>query len=180
MLRRMTLEDYLRTEETNRPQELAYGLLREPPAPSFDHQVIVGRLYRRLSNHVERYRLGVVAMSPIDVVLDAKRALVVQPDVLFVSSSRRNICTDRVWGPPDLAIEVLSMGNARRDRTIKVPWYREYGVRECWLADTASASVTVLELAAPERARAYEARQIVKSAVLSRLRLKPADIFTPR
>src|SRR5690242_2026306 len=120
MLRRLTVDEYLATEETSRPQELAYGILREPAAPSFAHQQVVGRLFRRLSDHVERRGLGIVAASPVDVVLDVERALVVQPDVLFVSAARQSICRDRVWGAPDLAIEVLSQGNHRHDRVTKV------------------------------------------------------------
>ena len=61
MLRKLSVDEYLTLEETNRPQELAYGFLREPAAPSFSHQVVLGQLFRRLSDHVERRSLGVVA-----------------------------------------------------------------------------------------------------------------------
>jgi hypothetical protein len=77
--RRMTIAEYLIGEETNRPQELAYGVLREPPTPTFEHQMMVGALYRRLDRHVRRHRLGRVVLSPMDVILDVERALVVQP-----------------------------------------------------------------------------------------------------
>jgi hypothetical protein len=35
----------------------------------------------RLEHHVSRYQLGRVVQSPIDVILDPERALVVQPDL---------------------------------------------------------------------------------------------------
>ena len=116
MSRRLSLAAYLATEETNRPQELAYGILREPPAPGFDHQIIVGRTHVALDRHVRRYGLGVVVLSPVDVILDRKRALVVQPDIVFVSKDRREICADRIWGAPDLVVEVLSTFRRRHDR----------------------------------------------------------------
>ena len=127
MSRRLTLEAYLAGEETMLPQELTYGVLREPPAPGFHHQIIVGRLHERLDRHVRRYKTGRVVLSPIDVILDARRALVVQPDLVFVSAARAGICSDRIRGAPDLTIEVLSKMNRRHDSDVKVTWYR--GVR---------------------------------------------------
>jgi hypothetical protein len=97
-LRAHDVPEYLTGEETNRPQELTYGVLREPPTPTFEHQMMVGALYDRLNRHVRTYRLGRVVLSPMDVILDVDRALVVQPDVLFVSTEREAICRDRIWG----------------------------------------------------------------------------------
>jgi Uma2 family endonuclease len=133
----------------------------------------------RLEAHVRRYNMGRVVVSPIDVILDRDRALIVQPDLVFVAAARSHICTDRIWGAPDLAIEVLSTSNRRHDRTVKVGWYREYGVRECWVVDPISCQIGVVDLAAPEvRSHVFEARQIVRSSVLPRLRLRPADVFS--
>src|SRR5688572_21546716 len=102
MERRMTVEEYLTGVETNRPQELAYGILREPAAPGYHHQVIVGRLHVQLDAHIRAGNAGRLVLSPIDVILDVPRALVVQPDLVFVAAARSAICSDRIWGPPDL------------------------------------------------------------------------------
>ncbi|HEY5616994.1 MAG TPA: Uma2 family endonuclease [Vicinamibacterales bacterium] len=174
----MTLEAYLTGEETMRPQELAYGVLREPPAPGFHHQIVVGRIHSRLERHVDRFKAGRVVLSPIDVILDRERALVVQPDIVFISTARLGICTDRIWGAPDLAIEVLSKSNRRHDCTVKVKWYRQYGVRECWLVDPRSCRIEVVDLTGPKDAsHAFAGRQIVRSAVLPSLRLRPAAVL---
>ena len=176
MPERMTLGTYLAGEETNRPQELAFGLLREPAAPGFAHQIVVGRIFRRLDAHVRRHGAGQVVLSPVDVILDAEHALVVQPDVVFVSNARLAICTDRIWGAPDLAVEVLSMGSRRHDRLTKVRWYREYGVRECWLVDPFAREIDVLDLTAADgMSRTCPPESLVRSAVLPRLRLRPGD-----
>ena len=178
MSRHMTLATYLSGEETTLPRELAYGVLREAAAPTFDHQIVVGRTYARLDLHVRRHRAGRVVCSPIDVVLDRAEHLVVQPDVVFVAAERMGICVDRIWGAPDLVVEVLSMGNSRHDRTVKVDWYQRYGVRECWLIDLVSRTVEVLDLTVPIRiSRTFENQERVCSAVLPRLRLRPADVF---
>jgi len=129
----LSVVEYFDLEETNRPMELVYGVVvREPAMPSWSHQLLSGRLIALLSSHVEELSLGQVS-PPVDVVLDAEAALVVQPDIVFISHERLGIVHDRVWGPPDLVVEILSPSTARRDRSVKLAWYRQYGVRECWL-----------------------------------------------
>ncbi len=59
-------------------------------------------------------------MSPVDVVLNQQPPLVVQPDVVLVAKDRLSIVSDRVWGPQDLVVDVLSTGTAARDRTIEL------------------------------------------------------------
>lgn len=144
----MTTSDYLGGEETTRPRELAYGVLREPPAPFFSHQQLVFRVARLLEDHAEPRGLGRVGLAPIDVVLDADRALVVQPDVLFVAAARLSIIRNQVWGAPDLVVEVLSPGTESRDRVEKLGWYRQYGIREYWIVDLAGERVTVIDFSA--------------------------------
>lgn len=177
---KLTVDAYLAGAETNRPRELAYGFVREPPAPTFHHQVISGRLHHRLAAHVDEEELGVVVASPVDVILDRDRHLVVQPDLVFVRTDRLAICTDRIWGAPDLVVEVLSTGHRRHDRTTKVEWYRRYGVRECWLVDTLAATIEVVDLTEPSCPRClFEGQSAVESRVLPRLRVSPADVFIP-
>ena len=148
----MTADEYLYdTEETNRICELALGRVSEPPAPFFSHQTLVLRVAKIWSDHVEPRRLGRVAVAPVDVVLDRERAIILQPDVLFVSTSRLAIIRNQVWGAPDLVAEVLSHGTKNRDRGEKLEWDRQYGVRECWLVDLYEATVTVVDFAGATR-----------------------------
>lgn len=170
-----SVEAYLSGAETTRPQELVWGILREPPAPGYPHQISVGQMFRRLDAHVRRYRLGQVVISPVDVILDRERALVVQPDIVFVSNDRLAICTDRIWGAPDLVVEVLS-GNRRHDRGEKLEWYRTYGVRECWLVDQPAQCVEVIDLTGTSSPAQYVGGQPIRSLVLPRLRLRPETV----
>jgi len=91
----MTVDEYFRTPETLLPAELANGALRVAEAPSVPHQQAVGAFHLALSTHVRERRLGRM-LSPTDVVLDYERALIVQPDVLFVSQARAHILKERV------------------------------------------------------------------------------------
>jgi len=175
----MTADEYLyETDETNQSRELSYGVLREPPAPFFSHQVLVLQIAKIWSDHVESRQLGRVAVAPVDVVLDRERALILQPDVLFVSRPRLSIIRDQVWGPPDLVAEVLSPGTANRDRHEKLQWYRRYGVRECWLVDGYSNTVTVVDFAGPSPIwRAATGKESIRSTVLPDLELSAFGLF---
>ena len=178
-LPRAVLDAYLTGPEQVRPQELIWGMANEPPAPFFGHQAIVTRALVLLERHVREQDAGIVCVSPIDVVLDADRALVVQPDIIFVSRERTAIIRDQVWGAPDLVLEVESPGTRRRDRTTKVGWYRQYGVRECWLLDPRSQTMTVMHLAAvAARRQSFQGTRRIESAVLPHFAQPAASFFT--
>ena len=125
-----TYEDYLRLEDDKR-YELINGRLEEMPAPTTEHQRILGRLYKTLDEFVERAKLGDVLISPIEVVLS--KSTVIQPDILFVSKERLGVVKDRIFGPPDLVVEIVSPSSYVKDRYEKFRIYEEYGVKEYWV-----------------------------------------------
>jgi Uma2 family endonuclease len=163
----VTTWEYLDSRETNQPRELRYGIVREPPAPFFSHQQVVIKIVRLLADYVESAKLGVIGVAPLDVILDADRALIVQPDVLFVSAERLSIIDKQVWGGPDLVVEVLSAGTAMHDRTKKLGWYRQYGVRECWFVDTSGERLVVVDFTgATPQTREFTRPEVLQSSVL--------------
>ena len=161
------------------PMELVHGMVREPPAPRYGHQRLVTRTTALLDHFVRSHELGRVCVSPIDVVLDRRRALVVQPDVIFVSRERLGIIKDRVWGAPDLVVEVLSRRTAVRDQTEKLGWYKEYGVGECWFIDPAGHTIEVIDCAstAGDERPVYEGGHVIRSRVLPAIDLRAEEFF---
>jgi Uma2 family endonuclease len=143
MEKKITVDEYFRYPESNRPMELVYGYVREPAMPSFRHETILIRIAALLDSHVRERKTGKVGRA--DVVLDREEALVVQPDLFFISNERMGIVDDRVWGAPDLVIEIASPSTQHRDRTLKVEWFRRYGVRECWLVYPKDQRVEVVD-----------------------------------
>ena len=109
-------------------------------------------------------------------MLDADRHLVVQPDLCFVAASRRDIIRGRVWGAPDLVVEVLSYGSRTYDRRRKLGWYRRYGVREYWVVDPIAREVVVNDFASKAR-RVFGPRQFLRTRVLPRLRFDVGRAF---
>jgi Uma2 family endonuclease len=173
---KIKLTDYFDYPETNRPMELVYGYVREPPSPFGDHQTAVLRIGSLVDAHVREGHLGRVFIAPFDVVLDRDQALVVQPDVLFIAKARLHIIRGPVWGAPDLVIEVASPNTKHRDRTLKLEWYRNYGVKECWLADPPERQIEVVDCATDSRT-IFTEQEIVRSSVLPGLSLNVAGCF---
>ena len=173
----MRTEDYLSTDEDLRRRELVWGVVREPPSPFAPHQRVTTRIAALLDAHVREHDLGTVLVAPMDVVLDHANALVVQPDVMFISHERAGIVRDFVRGAPDLVVEVSSLSTARYDRTDKVEWYRAYGVRECWLVDPEGQTVTVLDLSVGAEGTAVRAGDRVSSTVLPLFSHRAAELL---
>jgi Uma2 family endonuclease len=129
----MTTAEYLNTPESALPTELVYGAMRVADAPTPHHQAAVLDFAVALDAHVRAQGIGEIWLAPLDVILDAERALVVQPDLLFISNERERIITDRVRGAPDMVLEVLSPFARVGDLQQRLGWFAYYGVRECWV-----------------------------------------------
>jgi len=121
--------------------ELIYGRFYVSPSPLVLHQLVVGLLYEILIRIALPVR-GMVLLSPMDVYLADHS--VVQPDLLYISAGRRRVAQKRIEGAPDLVVEVLSPGTARRDRNEKLRLYAEKGVGEYWIFDVTERQIEFL------------------------------------
>ncbi len=180
---KFTYEDYksLPESETER-YELLEGELVMVPSPDTEHQDIVGNLFRLLSDHVHKHRLGKVYLAPLDVVLGERdEEEVVQPDILYISHRRQGIIArEEIRGAPDLVIEVLSPSTAQRDRTLKKKLYARHGVQEYWIVDPKAQTLEVYEWHPKgfERVGLYGAEQTLTSRLLPTLRIPLREVFT--
>jgi Uma2 family endonuclease len=132
--------DYAALPEDSRC-ELLYGRYVMSPSPVVLHQLVVSLLWKAL-DEIARGAGGLALASPIDVHF-AEHSIV-QPDVLYVSSQRRDIVQDWVQGAPDLVVEVLSHGTTRRDRVDKLKLYSDHNVAEYWIVDPTSQQIDFL------------------------------------
>lgn len=112
--------------------ELIYGRFYLSPSPSPLHQIVLFALWGHLDRICETSG-GLVVGAPLDVALADHS--VVQPDLLYFTAARRGLVRGRVEGAPDLAVEILSPGTARRDRGEKLALYAGSAVREYWIVD---------------------------------------------
>ena len=126
-----TYKDYLRLTDDKR-YELINGRLVEMPAPGFEHQEVLNTLNVLLYLFVRDKGMGKVLPAPFDVVLSD--TVVVQPDILFISNENlKNIKNGRLFGSPDLVVEIVSPSSYKRDRYEKFKLYEKHGVKEYWI-----------------------------------------------
>ena len=175
----VTTNEYFRMPETLLPQELVYGMVRDAPAPAARHQSAVVRFVVALVRHLEATDDGQVFVSPIDVVLDSERHLVVQPDLIVIANDRLHIVTDRVRGAPDLVIEILSPHPRIGQLEERVGWFAQYGVRECWILHQAERALEIrtFERGAIRTRERCAAGSPIRSTVLPGFTLSPAEIL---
>jgi Uma2 family endonuclease len=141
----LTYEDYCALPDDGRRYEILEGELSVTPSPSRSHQEFAANLLVVLKQFVTAHGLGTVFMAPFDVILEKTSVMV--PDLCFVGRERLEVVTERaVEGAPDLIVEILSPGTARRDRGEKAQLYARHGVRHYWLADPDARVLETLEL----------------------------------
>lgn len=177
----MTVDEYFtETPLTVRPTELVFGALRVAESPTPRHQSLVADLFRALDVHVRANGSGRMWIAPLDVVLSVREALIVQPDLFFVSRERDWIVTDRVRGAPDLVIEVLSPNPRIGQTDERVSWFARYGIRECWLVRQDQRTVSVLQFGdGREQARAtFASGERIASGVLPEFTASLDNIVT--
>ena len=141
--RRYTYADYAKLNTEDR-YELIDGMpYMMSPSPTWIHQAISSSLHREIANFLKGKTCRIFA-APFDVRLNAGDGhdTVVQPD-LVVICDRSKLSDTGYGGAPDLVIEILSQSSAGRDKVLKFNQYLKAGVREYWIVDPDSKTVTV-------------------------------------
>ena len=175
----LSTAEYLQTAESLRVQELIYGRLCVEDSPLFRHQNLLLELAVLMRVFVGQRKLGTVCIAPQDVILDAARALVMQPDLMFISQARREIISDHIWGAPDLVVEVLSPHPRIGKLEERIRSFSQYQVRECWLIHQLSREIEVLRLQdhGEHARRRFRGTQRIESSVLPEFDISP-DILS--
>lgn len=141
-VRKLTYDDLLAMPDDGLRHEIIDGVLYVSPSPGTPHQFTVGKLYQAIANYLDEHPVGEVYLAPFDVVFT--RHDVVEPDLLFISTARLAVLTERnVSGAPDLAVEVLSPSTRRVDLTLKRKLFEREGVREYWIVDPVEGTIAV-------------------------------------
>ncbi len=172
---RLTAEEFFRLYPEESRLELIDGEVFEMPAPTPKHQDVLIRTLMPMRSHVERKSLGLVLVAPVDVVLSEESVL--QPDIVYIADLSK--VKDKIYGPPDLVVEVVSPSTFKRDLTDKMKLYEKYGVKEYWLVFPLEKTILVYELTEKgyELFSSATEKGKVKSKVLEGFEIEAEDIF---
>ncbi|WP_448518353.1 Uma2 family endonuclease [Rhodoflexus sp.] len=137
-----TYADYLLWQLSERVELIKGKIFQMSPAPNKRHQRILRKLVLQVGNYLELQKKGCeLFVAPFDVrLLDSKKSkksdkdiyTVVQPDLCIICDASK--LDDRgCIGAPDIIIEILSLGNSKKEMKTKYELYQENGVKEYWI-----------------------------------------------
>lgn len=173
-----TEADVLRLDDhEDRICELVHGTLVEK-AMGYLESLIAGRIIYFLNAVVISKRLGLVTGEAGMVKLIRSQIRI--PDVAFVSRARLPggaVPTAPVPRlVPDLAVEILSDSNSRKEMAMKLAEYFEAGTRLVWYVDPKTKTVAV-HTAVDQIVTLTEADTITGGDVLPGFEAKVAEFF---
>ena len=165
-------------DHTNR-YEIIDGVLYMTTAPSSFHQWIVARLWQYIGVPALDQGLAYVFDAPIGVIMPGCDP--VQPDYVVVLAARAGIIRDkRIFGVPDLLVEILSPGNTLYDQDVKLRAYARAGVPEYVIVDPRARTLSHYRLAAVDRFAdplIYSAESDLRFDCLPAISVRVGDLF---
>ena len=149
--------------------------------PNERHQDLLGFLYTLLLLYVRGFDLGAVLLAPFEMRLGSVRSSR-QPDLVFVRKEHAHrLDAQRLDGPGDLVVEVVSDDSVTRDRQEKFAEYAKAGVPEYWILDPRRRKERVefyrLTPAGVYEAAALDAERRYHSAAVPGFWLDPAWLW---
>ena len=135
--------------------ELIDGTIYMMSPPNRIHQKLVSEFTRTIGNYIESHGGSCeVYPAPFAVFLNQDTSIYVEPDISVICDSDK-LTEKGCNGSPDWIIEVVSPASQRMDYLTKLFKYRTAGVREYWIVDPSTRTVTVYQFASEESAGQY-------------------------
>lgn len=149
-----TIEDIYALPDGQRA-ELIDGEMYMMAPPKTIHQRISGALYVAIYQHIRSQKGPCEVFSaPFAVFLNKDDKNYVEPDISVICDKDK--LDDRGCnGAPDWIIEIVSPSSARMDYGIKLFKYRTAKVREYWIVNPMTRSVTVYDFEDDEMTQQY-------------------------
>ncbi len=145
--RSMTAQDLWHMPKDGMRHELVRGELRTMTPSSGGHGISVIKITLPLAQYVENQALGLTFGAETGFILSRNPDTVRAPDLAFVSHAKvpaTGIPSSGYWpGAPDLAVEVVSPGEALDEVEAKVEDWINAGTRLVWVVNPRRRTVTV-------------------------------------
>ena len=173
------LEEYARLPDDGFRSELVRGRVVREPQPTVGHGEVQARLAELLRRHIRQSGGDLVCASAAGVITSESPPTVRGPDLMVIRGQRMRDLhrSGFLRGAPDLAIEIISPGNAAAEIQEKVTEYLESGASAVWVIYPGRRIVAVH--ASVEEARFHrEGDDLPGGSLLPELRLPVTAIFT--
>jgi Uma2 family endonuclease len=130
-----TYEEYLAWVGEDIRAEWVNGEVVVFKPPKYPHQLVVGFLHHVIGFFVKAFDLGRLVVAPFELKIHPDGSSR-EPDLMFLAKAHLDRLSDeRIVGPPDLIIEVVSADSVHRDRVEILDEYEAGGVPEYWIID---------------------------------------------
>lgn len=156
-----TIDDIYKLPERERA-ELIDGHIYYMAPPNRAHQKILMYISTTINNYITQKKGSCeVYPAPFAVFLTNDDTNYVEPDISIICD--KNKLDDKGCnGAPDFIIEIVSPGNPEHDYITKLGKYKASGVREYWIVDPRTQTITVYFFEAGIFAQHYDFTNIVK------------------
>ena len=148
------------------------------PSPFRKHQKLSRQIFKKILLHVEKYNLGEIYYSPLDIIFD-EGINRLQPDLLFIKNENMGIAQDWIRGIPDMVCEIVSKGSFAIDTAIKKDIYERYKVPEYWIVIPELETIEIFTIE-EDRYKLFsyaEGQGVVKSKVIDGLEIDIKNVF---
>jgi Uma2 family endonuclease len=133
---RMSYEEFLAWADEDVHAEWVDGEVIVQMPPQEPHQRVVAFLIQVMGLFIELFQLGRLLPAPFEMRA-APGGPAREPDLIFIAREHLDrLSQERLSGPADLVVEVISDDSVARDRADKFYEYQAAGVREYWILDS--------------------------------------------
>jgi Uma2 family endonuclease len=178
-LQRSTASELFEMPDDGFRYELVKGELRKMSPSGGEHGVVVVNVTLLVGQHVKKNHLGVCCGAETGFKVASDPDTVRAPDLAFVSRERipEDGVPKKFWAlAPDLAVEVLSLGDTYSEVLGKVEDWLDAGVRAVWIVDSKRRSIRVYR-SLTDVTRLSEDDELDGGEVVPGFRCKVSEIF---
>lgn len=119
-----------------------------------------------ISIYLNKSEIGEIRIAPYDVHFSRENIL--QPDIFFIKNENiRKIRPRGLFGAPDSIVEILSPSTSQLDCNEKKLIYEKYGVKEYFVVEPNTKSVTSFRLNNKKYEGQKNTKGIIKSITLN-------------
>ena len=178
-LQRSTASELYAMPDDGFRYELVKGELRKMSPSGWEHGEVVVNVTLLLAQYVKAHNLGACGGAETGFKIASDPDTVRAPDLSFVSRDRIPEGKARVkffTGAPDLAVEVVSPGDTRKEVDEKVEDWLEAGAQAVWVINPKRRGVTVYR-SMTDMTRLAEDDELDGGEVVPGFRCKVSEIF---